>query len=51
MHIFTRLLIFKGLTAQHLYKSFSIKGLISEMDSRETESRGGRWKEMALYHT
>jgi hypothetical protein len=25
-HIFTGVLIFKGLTARHLYKSFSVKG-------------------------
>jgi hypothetical protein len=27
-HIFTWILIFKGLTAQRLYKSFGVKGLI-----------------------
>jgi hypothetical protein len=27
MHIFTGVLIFKGLTAQRLYKSFGVKGL------------------------
>jgi hypothetical protein len=27
-HIFTGILIFKGLTARRIYKSFSVKGLI-----------------------
>jgi hypothetical protein len=29
-HIFTGILIFKGLTARRLYKSFGIKGLIED---------------------
>jgi hypothetical protein len=28
-HIFTGILIFKGLTALSIYKSFSVKGLIA----------------------
>jgi hypothetical protein len=31
-HIFTGILIFKGLTARRLYKSFGFKGLISVLD-------------------
>jgi hypothetical protein len=29
-HIFTGILIFKGLTARRFYKSFGVKGLISD---------------------
>jgi hypothetical protein len=30
-HIFTGILIFKGLTARRLYKSFGVKGLIMSL--------------------
>jgi hypothetical protein len=36
-HISLGILIFKGLTARHLYKSFSVKGLISERPASCTE--------------
>jgi hypothetical protein len=35
-HIFTGILIFKGLTARRLYKSFGIKGLMASWSTRIT---------------
>jgi hypothetical protein len=37
-HIFTGILIFKGLTAQRLYKSFGVKGLMLALDPDWTVS-------------
>jgi hypothetical protein len=39
MHILVGILIFKGLTARRLYKSFGVKGLTNNPQAKITEER------------
>jgi hypothetical protein len=40
-HILLRILIFKGLTARRLYKSFGVKGLTTLLQGRGFATKGG----------
>jgi hypothetical protein len=43
MHILMGILIFEGLTVRHLYKLFSVKGLMLEMSEGFDIVRRGGW--------